>query len=209
MVSQTYDPRFQRLADGLVLPAAIAGDPILDFCNTQAGWAIPEPREYLTSYDHLAVWAREAALISAAETTRLRGRAQRGAAGAAANVLERALALRSAVYAACTDPSASGAWETVGTEARDAAAAAVLAPDAAPGRRWRISERAGLEQPLHALAWAAGAFLDATDLRLVGRCPGTDCGWLFLDPRRRRRWCTMAVCGNRAKARRHARRVRC
>src|SRR6478736_4345946 len=40
----------------------------------------------------------------------------------------------------------------------------------------------------------------------VHACPGNDCGWLFLDPRNRRRWCSMAVCGNRAKARAHARR---
>lgn len=33
------------------------------------------------------------------------------------------------------------------------------------------------------------------------------CGWLFLDSSRggRRRWCSMSVCGNREKARRHRR----
>ncbi|WP_411035225.1 CGNR zinc finger domain-containing protein [Shinella sp. BYT-45] len=37
-------------------------------------------------------------------------------------------------------------------------------------------------------------------------CP--NCGWLFLDRSRNRSraWCDMAVCGNRAKARRHYRR---
>lgn len=31
-----------------------------------------------------------------------------------------------------------------------------------------------------------------------------DCGWLFLDSTRNasRRWCDMAACGNRAKAKR-------
>ena len=42
----------------------------------------------------------------------------------------------------------------------------------------------------------------------IGRveiCPAKDCGWLFLDEskNRRRRWCAMETCGNRAKARRH------
>jgi predicted RNA-binding Zn ribbon-like protein len=31
---------------------------------------------------------------------------------------------------------------------------------------------------------------------------------VFLDPSHRRRWCIMAVCGNRAKARRYADRRR-
>ena len=195
------------MADGLVLPASIAGAPVLDFCNTRAGWGAAEPREYLTSYDHAAVWAREADLIGGDEAARVRQSAQRDA-HEAAEVLERVLALRGALYAACTDPRGTDAWEAVASEARAAAAVTVLLPDAAPGRRWAISETAGLAQPLLALAWEAAAFLDSADLSRLGRCPGTDCGWLFLDPRGRRRWCTMAVCGNREKARRHARKVR-
>jgi predicted RNA-binding Zn ribbon-like protein len=39
----------------------------------------------------------------------------------------------------------------------------------------------------------------------LGQCP--TCGWLFLDTSRngRRRWCSMATCGARDKARRHYR----
>ena len=35
----------------------------------------------------------------------------------------------------------------------------------------------------------------------VKRCPGPDCGWVFVDASRNasRRWCDMAGCGNRAK----------
>ncbi|OLL27215.1 hypothetical protein BTH42_33960 [Burkholderia sp. SRS-W-2-2016] len=38
-------------------------------------------------------------------------------------------------------------------------------------------------------------------------CASDDCDWMFLDTSKsgRRRWCQMDVCGNRAKARRHAR----
>src|SRR5438094_835516 len=42
----------------------------------------------------------------------------------------------------------------------------------------------------------------------VDACPSHDCGWLFTNPTGRRRWCSMALCGNRAKARRHAHRTR-
>jgi predicted RNA-binding Zn ribbon-like protein len=202
VVSHEYDSRYQRLVDGLVLPVALAGDPALDFCNTRAGWGASEPREYLTSYDHLAAWAREAGLVDAPIAARLRRRAEREPAKAR-QALKRALALRDALYATCIDPS-DAAWNVVAGEARKAASAALLVRD----EGWVIPERVGLELPTLAIARRAGALLDSTNVRAVGRCPGHDCGWLFLDPRGRRRWCTMAVCGNREKARRHAQRTR-
>jgi predicted RNA-binding Zn ribbon-like protein len=192
-------PRYQRSVDGLVLPASIADEAALDFCNTRAGWNSAEPREYLTSYDHLVVWAREAGLIEAPVAARLR----RGAA-TGEEVLERALALRGALYRACTDPEDVAAWYDVAAVASAAASAAVLSREAPPGRRWAIPESTGLELPLLELGRASGDLLASTDLNAVRSCPGRDCDWLFLDPRGRRRWCTMAVCGNRAKARRHA-----
>ncbi|WP_432477083.1 CGNR zinc finger domain-containing protein [Nocardioides sp. GXQ0305] len=42
----------------------------------------------------------------------------------------------------------------------------------------------------------------------IGACPGRGCGWLFVHTSGRRRWCQMAVCGNRAKQAAHARRAR-
>lgn len=43
----------------------------------------------------------------------------------------------------------------------------------------------------------------------IKTCPGIDCGWMFIDEtkNRRRKWCLMETCGNRAKAARHYRRV--
>jgi predicted RNA-binding Zn ribbon-like protein len=197
--SKSQLPRYQRSVDGLVLPATVADDPALDFCNTRAGWNSAEPREYLTTYDHLVVWAREAGLIDGRVAARLRSGAATGE-----HVLERALALRSALHRACTDPEDVAAWDDVAAVASAAASAAVLTREAPPGRRWAIPESTGLELPLLELGRASGDLLASTDLRAVRSCPGHGCGWLFLDPRGRRRWCTMAVCGNRAKARRHA-----
>lgn len=44
-----------------------------------------------------------------------------------------------------------------------------------------------------------------SEMKRVKMCPGDNCGWLFLDESKneRRRWCSMDLCGNRAKARRH------
>jgi predicted RNA-binding Zn ribbon-like protein len=57
------------------------------------------------------------------------------------------------------------------------------------------------------LALAARAMLDGTWARLK-ICPGDHCGWAFYDQSRNQtgRWCSMSVCGGRAKARAHYRR---
>jgi predicted RNA-binding Zn ribbon-like protein len=43
---------------------------------------------------------------------------------------------------------------------------------------------------------------DPDRLERVRMCPGNNCGWLFVDTSGRRRWCSMQVCGSRAKMRR-------
>src|SRR5918995_368438 len=74
------------------------------------------------------------------------------------------------------------------------------------GSGWEtVAERADL--PVLAVAREAAEFL-LSDHAPVRACPGRQCGWLFLDPRRRRRWCSMATCGNRAKQRRFGQRAR-
>jgi predicted RNA-binding Zn ribbon-like protein len=49
---------------------------------------------------------------------------------------------------------------------------------------------------------------DPKQLRLVRQCPGPNCGGLFIDTSGRRRWCSMEVCGSRAKMRRFYQRQR-
>jgi len=71
-----------------------------------------------------------------------------------------------------------------------------------------------LDSPLAAGVIVDRAALDAHRLLeehgtdAIGLCASEACGWVFLDPTHRRRWCIMAVCGNRAKARRFADRQR-
>ena len=43
---------------------------------------------------------------------------------------------------------------------------------------------------------------DPARMARLHRCPGRDCGWIFLDASGRRRWCSMATCGSREKMRR-------
>ena len=57
------------------------------------------------------------------------------------------------------------------------------------------------------LAIAAGSMADGTWTRLKA-CRADDCRWAFYDHARNRsrHWCSMAVCGNRTKARTYRRR---
>lgn len=67
-------------------------------------------------------------------------------------------------------------------------------------RRWE-----GPEELLHPLAEMAADLLCSEDFSLIRACEGHACTLLFLDRTKAhgRRWCSMAVCGNRAKAAAH------
>jgi predicted RNA-binding Zn ribbon-like protein len=154
----------------------------------------------------VAVWAAAWGLIDDDVAAALRGRAaqHRAAAGAA---LEAARQLRTSIYRVLTDREDGPDLEAVADAARRAYESSEL--DLAGGRaRWRLSASAGLRVPLHAIARSATELITSEDAAAVHRCPGDGCGWLFIDRTGRRRWCTMAMCGNRAKARRFAERQR-
>jgi predicted RNA-binding Zn ribbon-like protein len=49
---------------------------------------------------------------------------------------------------------------------------------------------------------AVALLADPARIARLHRCPGRDCGWVFLDTSGRRRWCSMDTCGSREKMRR-------
>jgi predicted RNA-binding Zn ribbon-like protein len=78
------------------------------------------------------------------------------------------------------------------------------------GPRLIAGAPAGLDRALGVIvAIAVRTMLDGSWARLKV-CPGEHCGWAFYDHSRNQsgRWCSMAVCGGRAKARAHYRRRR-
>ncbi len=80
------------------------------------------------------------------------------------------------------------------------------------GRRF-VAEAARIATPaqvLEAIAEDAGRLLTSDDLGGLHRCANQRCILLFVDRSRRasRRWCSMEVCGNRAKVQAHYRRTR-
>jgi predicted RNA-binding Zn ribbon-like protein len=68
------------------------------------------------------------------------------------------------------------------------------------GLDWETDERRRVRFAVAADAVALLA--DPARMARLHRCPGRDCGWLFLDTSGRRRWCSMATCGSREKMRR-------
>lgn len=188
------------------------GHVALDFANT-VGWRLREtPIDFLTDYAELVAWSEQAGLLGSLQARRLRSEARRRPKEAAV-VLQRAKALRETIYRL-------GAAQVRGEPPRDADVAAINeAVIEAMGHR-RVKARgadlqwewtaapADLDRMLWPLVWAAANLMTGDRREARGplrQCAGDPCGWLFLDTSntRRRRWCSMADCGNVAKVRRH------
>lgn len=188
-----------HLVEGRPLPDAVAGHPALELCNTKALWGLPDEKEYLTDFTALLLWAREHKLVTAAEASRLRAEpvARQRAA------LRDVRALRAVLYATVTT-ARPPLDELARFVARAASHASYRESDGrvqlyVPASPAMLVDRAALEAHRLMEQYGPGA---------VGLCASPRCGWVFLDPPHRRRWCVMAVCGNRAKARRYADRRR-
>ncbi len=197
---------------GQLVPDAVSGHVALEIANTRAGWGSASPREYLVSYDALAVWAGDVGLLTTTEVRRLRSSARADPRGAQ-QAVDGAVGLRESWY-----PVATSTWNDRPFDSRDltrlgaAVSAATEVSTLRPQPDGRIAldggsvAVAGLRLPVHRAALAAYDLLASGDLAHVGQCAGLGCGWLFFDPSHRRHWCIMAICGNRAKARAFAQR---
>lgn len=194
----------------------------LDFVNTLGNRAGPEPlEEHLASYRNLVEFARQAGTL-ADPAARLLQAAGDKRPGEARAVLERAIALREALYRIFA-PLARGERPEEGDLAglnaelgRALVHARVSKGAGGYALAWEdpvACAGAGTESPLDAPLWpiahSAMDLLLEADLSRVGECDNDTCGFLFLDTtkNRSRRWCDTRVCGNRVRVRRHRRRL--
>ena len=196
----------------------LGGHPALDFVNT-LDWRDrdPEaggPEECLVSFEALLAWAVCAGLVTGTEEAVLTAAARRDPKAADA-VSRDAIVLREAIYALVDarrggrlPPAAS--LERINHWLPRAPATPRLIAET-DGYSW-ADRKSDIEPAalLGRLALSAGELLASGQLDRVGCCAGPGCGWLYLDtsPNRRRRWCSMEGCGNRAKAKRHYQRSR-
>jgi len=205
------------VVDGLRVPLPVADRPALDFLNTRAGWPV-QTNEYLHTYAHLVVWARERGLVDAAQCRRSLAAAQRDPE-AAEDVRLRAMSLREAlrpvlVSGQGTPSSTRAGWPVVRAESAAVLAEVELAPVRGSATesglaQWRLRPTTdAVLVPYAELVLDVSRLLVQPAARHVRACPMPDCGWVFADPTGRRRWCSMAWCGNRSKVRRHAAKTR-
>lgn len=186
------------------LPERVSGHPALELNNTVGGWGFEVPREYLVDYTALVTLARDVDVVSAAESDALLADAQQSP-GAARAALRDVMRLRRAAHevAVSDDPGAVAELHRFVT-----AAVRTSQYGRAADGRLRLDGGTGLRLPLHRFALSLHGLFERYPRSAVRSCGDERCGWLFLDPAGRRRWCEMAVCGNRAKARRYAQRHR-
>ena len=187
----------------------------LDFANTVEWHLSDHPVEGLTSYAALIAWARTINLLPDRIAQQLLRAADQHPTEAA-RVLDRAVALREAIYhlfsavASGRSPAAED-QATFNSELSRSMAKSCLVWNKANFDWGRQGEDGDLDQVLWWVLRSATDLLTSEDVKRVGVCADDrGCGWLFYDTSRNRtrQWCSMRGCGNRAKARRHYEKVK-
>lgn len=182
----------------------IAGDPALDFINTVGG-RDQIPRDRLDEFARLLEWASLAQLLPKPALAKIATQAQKKPREAARALL-RAKRLREELFVVVTETIA-------GRVPPEKSVANVSAHWQAAVRAHELQFRDGnLSVCLRDQAIDLDLIADLMALRIVENvlpgprerlriCAGADCAWLFIDRSKAgmRRWCDMAVCGNRAK----------
>jgi predicted RNA-binding Zn ribbon-like protein len=198
-------------------PFFIAGNLGLDFLNTIAV-PVDTKVEWLASGNDLLAWLKRAKLLPETVLEDLRKRTRAGELDAVAG---QARALRDwfklFVYKYMgkrLPPRALRQLEPLNQLlAREEGFGQVVVNERhgdASGLMWRPQRRwASPESLLLPLARALADLVCTEDFSYVKACEGPACTLLFIDRSRRhaRRWCSMAVCGNRAKQAAHRKRL--
>jgi predicted RNA-binding Zn ribbon-like protein len=192
----------------------------LDFLNS-IGTPVDTVVEWLANGEDLLAWLQQAKLIAAADAVAIRANSFPGELD---EVAAQARALREwfreFVLAQMGRPLTAKALDLLGplnrVLERDERFGTIVArpahPDDHPGTsglQWRALRRWSTPNSLLLpLAEAMADLVCSEDFSLVKGCDGKICTLLFLDKThaRGRRWCSMAICGNRTKQAAHRKR---
>jgi predicted RNA-binding Zn ribbon-like protein len=196
-------------------PFFVSDHLALDFLNTIA---TPRdlPVEWLRDGRDLVDWLEQANVIVEDVAARFRqSKDQRALDGVAGRAREFRDWLRGFVTRHMGKPLTPGAAKALGP-LNELLAGDTSYPvvEAAGGelvlRLRRVRRWESPNELLRPVAEAAADLVCSVDFRLIRACEGSVCSLLFLDRTKAhgRRWCSMAVCGNRAKAAAHRARKR-
>ena len=198
-----------RPTHGGRLAGLIAAPPeglCLDFVNTRYWRGSASPVDELQAIGDVLAWSATKAGVDPAIATPL-GAAWAAHPPAAAAAFGAAVALRETLHRLFGAVAAARPVAPADFSALDAGLA-----EAAPRARLVSRQRDYLWDTtltgrtasalLSPVLWSAADLLAGGRRQLVRQCANPRCGWLFLDDSKsgNRRWCSMAACGNRAKA---------
>ena len=198
------------------LPPAmfLADAPGLDFLNSIAT-PVDTPVEWLPDGDGLVSWLAQAGMVPEAALAEMRERAMPGELDSVA-AQARALRewFRGFVQARKGRPLAADALDDLQPLnrllERDEGFTRIVAQGGeglalAPFRRWRSPDSLLLP-----IAEAMARVVSEEDFAHIKACEGPACTLMFVDHTRghARRWCSMALCGNRAKQAAHRHRLK-
>jgi predicted RNA-binding Zn ribbon-like protein len=205
------------------IPAIVIADaPALDFLNSVAT-PVDVPVDWLEDGEGLVSWLQQARLVRAPVLEEMRSRALPGELD---DVAERARSLREwfrgFVHKHRGHPLTGEDLKELESLnrllERDESFHQIAPHQTAPAtaregnpfelqavRRWRSPEAL-----LFPIAETLAQFVCSEDFTDVKACEGPACTLLFADHTRghARRWCSMAICGNRAKQAAHRRRLK-
>jgi predicted RNA-binding Zn ribbon-like protein len=194
-------------------PAFFVGEHLaLDFLNTTA---TPQGNriEWLGDGKDLVDWLEQTRLIEPAAAGRIRESGSDKLDEVARQAREFRRWLRDFVSARmgkllCPTAAAIAPLNELLARDKSFPRLEVAGRDAEDGRFLLLRRVRRWESPgesLQPIAEAAADLICNQDFRLIRLCEGSACTLVFLDRTRShtRRWCSMAVCGNRAKAATH------
>jgi predicted RNA-binding Zn ribbon-like protein len=190
----------------------IAGDPALDFLNSVAT-PVDVPVEWLDDGEGLLAWLQQAQLVPAPVVKHMRAQARPGELD---RVAEQARNLRD-WFRGFVDKErgrpltrdASRKLERLNRLLeRDESFTQIAPTTGRDGNAFELRVTRRWSSPdtlLLPVAEALAHFVCSEDFTYVKACEGPACTLLFVDRTRgrARRWCSMAICGNRAKQAAH------
>ena len=179
----------------------IAGHVALDLLNTVEWRLDPTERtEDLTAYAGVLAWAEQAEVVTGPESEAL-ARLARAEPPRAEDELVAFRVLRETAYAALVEQDADAVARLAAAHRQVLDRSRLTYTD--DHWHWTEAELA-LTMPRDRLTRAVVGLLTSPEVAALHQCEDAACGWVYLDtsPRRNRRWCVAADCGNRNRARR-------
>jgi len=186
----------------------LGGHAVLDFLNTAGGDSKARDVDRLESFSDLLTWAKASAIIDNHEFSALERIAARSP-DTAIECLREVRKQRECLYRYIIAVASRGAVQQadrdlVERNCKVAFRQAQLLPGLTGVSQWQIRlDDVGLRLVKLRLDLATSTLITGAVSADIRQCEM--CTWLFIDPSssKRRRWCSMALCGNRAKVQRH------